>query len=218
MRKTLLWKSAKPPLPGSPCHCRCYGVAVAMALLPTALLPTASLPPPLLRCRFRWRATPERREAIPTSSVSGVRLGRSPDSVSSVSGARLLKRPPVSSISGARLSKRLPASSVCGVRLSKRSPVSSVSGVRLSKRSPSFESASAFGNFWSGLAQRLGTLQRLEGHHWKRVTGLHERERRRDNRQKKALYMYMCTHTHIRTHTTHLCTRTHFSHATEPVV
>jgi len=31
-------------------------IAVAMAL-------------PLLRCRFRWRATPERREAIPTSDV-----------------------------------------------------------------------------------------------------------------------------------------------------
>ena len=33
-----------------------------------ALLPTALLPPPLLRCRFRRRATPERREAIPTCS------------------------------------------------------------------------------------------------------------------------------------------------------
>jgi len=36
-------------------------IAVAMALLPTALLP-----PPLMRCCFRRRATPERREAIPT--------------------------------------------------------------------------------------------------------------------------------------------------------
>jgi len=50
MRKTLLWKNAKPPLLGSPCHCRCYGVA-----------PTASLPLPLLQCHFRRRATPERQ-------------------------------------------------------------------------------------------------------------------------------------------------------------
>jgi len=70
MRKTLLWKSAKPSLPGPPCHCRCYGVAprvaavaVAMALLLSALLLSA-----LLRCRFRRRATPERQEAIPTQS------------------------------------------------------------------------------------------------------------------------------------------------------
>jgi len=37
-------------------------IVVAMALLPMALLP-----PLLLRCRFRRRATPERREAIPTA-------------------------------------------------------------------------------------------------------------------------------------------------------
>jgi len=36
-------------------------IAVAMALLPTVLLPL-----PLLWCRFHRRATPERREAIPT--------------------------------------------------------------------------------------------------------------------------------------------------------
>jgi len=27
VQKTLLWKNAKPSLPGSPCHCRCHGVA-----------------------------------------------------------------------------------------------------------------------------------------------------------------------------------------------
>jgi len=42
-------------------------IAVAMALLPTALLL-----PPLLRCRFRRRATPERREAIPTETRSSI--------------------------------------------------------------------------------------------------------------------------------------------------
>ena len=48
MRKTQLWKNAKPSSPGS-----------SLLLLPTALLPL-----PLLRCCFRRRATPERREAI----------------------------------------------------------------------------------------------------------------------------------------------------------
>jgi len=36
-------------------------IVITMALLPTALLP-----PLFLQCRFRRRATPERREAIPT--------------------------------------------------------------------------------------------------------------------------------------------------------
>jgi len=43
MRKTLLCKSAKPSLPGSPCHCRCYGVAphgVAAAAIAAVLLPS----------------------------------------------------------------------------------------------------------------------------------------------------------------------------------
>jgi len=44
MPKTLLWENAKPSLPGSPCHCRCYAnalrsvavVAVAVVTLPPA--------------------------------------------------------------------------------------------------------------------------------------------------------------------------------------
>jgi len=36
-RKTLLWKNAKPSLPGSRCHCRCYGVA-ATAVAVVSLL------------------------------------------------------------------------------------------------------------------------------------------------------------------------------------
>ena len=38
-RKTLLWKNAKPSLPGSLCHCCCYGVAataIAVVSLPLA--------------------------------------------------------------------------------------------------------------------------------------------------------------------------------------
>jgi len=46
-------------------------IAVAMALLPAALLP-----PPLLRCRFRRRATPERRDAIPTHLTAAKRVLR----------------------------------------------------------------------------------------------------------------------------------------------
>ena len=44
---------------------------------------------------------------------------------------------------------------------------------------------------------------------------LHERERRRrDNTKKKGLRIYMRTHTH--THASHIRTRAHFFHATEP--
>jgi len=77
MRKTLLWKNAKPPLPGSPCHCRCYGVAahsVAVAIIAMALLPTVSLLPQLLRCPLRWCATPERRETIPTRTRKHIQM------------------------------------------------------------------------------------------------------------------------------------------------
>jgi len=44
MQRTLLWKNAKPLLPGSPCHCHCYGIAphsVAAAAIAAVLLPSA---------------------------------------------------------------------------------------------------------------------------------------------------------------------------------
>jgi len=44
MPKTLLWENAKPSLPGSPCHCRCYAIAlrsVAVVAVAVVTLPPA---------------------------------------------------------------------------------------------------------------------------------------------------------------------------------
>jgi len=43
MPKTLLWENAKLSLPGSPCHCRCYAIALrSVAVVAVALV---TLPP-----------------------------------------------------------------------------------------------------------------------------------------------------------------------------
>ena len=72
VQKTLLWKNAKPSLPGSPCHCRCHGVAhhgVASAAVAAVSLPSAhhtgaarsnSNTPPLLMLRTKQKSTESR--------------------------------------------------------------------------------------------------------------------------------------------------------------
>jgi len=69
MRKTLLWENAKPSLPGSPCHCRCYAIAphsVAVVAVAAVTLPSArhagaarsnSNTPPLLALRTKQKST-----------------------------------------------------------------------------------------------------------------------------------------------------------------
>jgi len=41
--KTLLWENAKPSLPGSPCHCRCY--AIALCSVAVVAVAVVTLPP-----------------------------------------------------------------------------------------------------------------------------------------------------------------------------
>ena len=73
VQKTLLWKNAKPSLPGFPCHCHYHGVAphgVAAAAVAAESLPSArhtgaarsnSNTPPLLVLRTKQKSTKSRR-------------------------------------------------------------------------------------------------------------------------------------------------------------
>jgi len=82
VQKMLLWKNAKPSLPGSPCHCRCHGIAahgVAAAAVAAVSLPSArhigaarsnSNTPPLLVLRTKTEIHQIKNNPIKSSSTS----------------------------------------------------------------------------------------------------------------------------------------------------